>query len=37
VSKTFQVTPRVTVQTPGMIAREFEAKLKAPRFIDWRE
>ncbi len=36
VSKTFQVTPRVTVQTPGTIAREFEANVKAPRFIDRR-
>ncbi len=36
VAKTFQVTPRITVQPPGTIAREFEANVKAPRFVDRR-
>jgi phenylacetate-CoA ligase len=36
VRRTFQVTPKITVQQPGTIARQFEANVKAPRFIDLR-
>ena len=36
VRKTFQVTPEVTLLPRGTIAREFEANIKAPRFIDKR-
>jgi phenylacetate-CoA ligase len=36
VRQTFQVTPRVTAQPAGTIAREFEANVKAPRFVDKR-
>ena len=36
VRQTFQVTPKITVQPQGTIAREFEANVKAPRFIDRR-
>jgi phenylacetate-CoA ligase len=36
VRATFEVTPRLTVQPPGTIAREFEANIKAPRFVDKR-
>lgn len=36
VRKTFQVTPKITVQPIGTIAREFEANVKAPRFVDRR-
>jgi len=34
--KTFQITPRVTLLPRGTIAREFEAAVKAPRFVDKR-
>jgi phenylacetate-CoA ligase len=36
VKKTFQVTPQVTLLERGTIAREFEANIKAPRFVDKR-
>lgn len=36
VKKTFQVTPEVTLLPRGAIAREFEANVKAPRFVDKR-
>jgi len=36
VRKTFQVTPHVTLLERGSIAREFEAAVKAPRFVDKR-
>jgi phenylacetate-CoA ligase len=36
VRQTFQVTPKITVQPQGTIAREFETNVKAPRFIDRR-
>jgi phenylacetate-CoA ligase len=36
IRKTFQVTPRVTLLERGTIAREFEANVKAPRFVDKR-
>jgi phenylacetate-CoA ligase len=36
VKRTFQVTPRVTLLERGTIAREFEANIKAPRFVDKR-
>ena len=34
--KHFQVTPEVTLLSRGTIAREFEANVKAPRFVDKR-
>src|SRR5437773_8910841 len=37
IKKTFQVTPRVTLLERGTIAREFEANIKAPRFVDKRD
>jgi phenylacetate-CoA ligase len=36
VKKTFQLTPRVTLLPRGTIARDFEAAVKAPRFVDKR-
>jgi phenylacetate-CoA ligase len=36
VRKTFQVAPEVTLLPRGSIAKEFEANIKAPRFIDKR-
>ena len=36
IRKTFQVKPEVTVLGRGTIAREFEAAIKAPRFVDKR-
>src|SRR5687768_10707417 len=36
VRKSFQVTPEVTLLPRGTIAKEFEANIKAPRFIDKR-
>jgi phenylacetate-CoA ligase len=36
IKKTFQVTPQVTLLERGTIAREFEANIKAPRFVDKR-
>jgi phenylacetate-CoA ligase len=34
--ETFQVTPRVSLLARGTIAKEFEANVKAPRFVDKR-
>jgi phenylacetate-CoA ligase len=36
IRKIFQITPRVSLLPRGTIAREFEAAVKAPRFIDKR-
>jgi phenylacetate-CoA ligase len=36
IRKTFQVTPEVTFLPRGTIAREFEAAVKPPRFVDKR-
>ncbi|MGH8669757.1 MAG: phenylacetate--CoA ligase family protein [Burkholderiales bacterium] len=36
VRKTFQVTPEVTLLPRGTVAKEFEANVKAPRFVDKR-
>ena len=36
IKKTFQVTPEVTLLPRGSIARDFEANVKAPRFVDKR-
>jgi phenylacetate-CoA ligase len=36
VRQTFQVTPKILVQPPGTIAREFETNVKAARFVDRR-
>jgi phenylacetate-CoA ligase len=36
VRKTFQITPRVSLLPRGTIARDFEAAVKAPRFVDKR-
>jgi len=34
--QTFQITPQVTLLERGTIAKEFEANVKAPRFVDKR-
>jgi phenylacetate-CoA ligase len=36
VRKTFQITPQVSLLPRGTIAREFEAAVKPPRFVDKR-
>ena len=36
VRKTFQITPQVTLLPRGTIAKEFEAAVKPPRFVDKR-
>ena len=36
IRKTFQLTPRVSLLPRGTIARDFEAAVKAPRFVDKR-
>jgi len=36
IKKTYQVTPQVTLLPRGTIAKEFEANVKAPRFVDKR-
>ena len=36
IKKTFQVTPEVTLLPRGTIAKDFEAAVKAPRFVDKR-
>lgn len=36
LKKTFQVTPEVSLLTRGTIAKDFEAAVKAPRFVDKR-
>jgi len=37
VKNTFEVMPEVEVLALGTLAREFEASVKAPRFIDRRQ
>ena len=34
---TFELSPDIVILEPGILAREFEASVKAPRFIDLRE
>jgi phenylacetate-CoA ligase len=36
IRRTFQVTPEVSLLARGTIAKEFEANVKAPRFVDRR-
>jgi phenylacetate-CoA ligase len=36
VRRTFQVAPEVTLLARGTVAKEFEANVKAPRFVDKR-
>ena len=36
IRKIFQVTPEVTLLPRGRIAKDFEAAVKAPRFVDKR-
>jgi len=36
IRKTFQITPQVSLLPRGTIAREFEAAVKPPRFVDKR-
>ena len=36
MKRTFQVTPQVTLLPRGSIAKDFEANIKAPRFVDKR-
>ena len=36
IKRVFQITPEVTLLPRGTIAREFEANIKAPRFVDKR-
>ena len=36
IKATFEITPDIAVLEPGVLAREFEASVKAPRFIDRR-
>jgi phenylacetate-CoA ligase len=36
IRRTFQVTPEVTLLPRGTIAKDFEASVKAPRFVDKR-
>ena len=36
VRRTFEITPEVAVLEPGTLAAEFEASVKAPRFLDRR-
>ena len=36
IRQTFQVTPHLTLLARGTLAREFEANVKAPRFVDKR-
>jgi len=36
IRKSFHITPKVTLLPRGTIAREFEAAVKAPRFVDKR-
>lgn len=36
IKRIFQVTPEVTLLPRGTIARDFEANIKAPRFVDKR-
>ena len=34
--ETFELSPDIVILEPGLLAREFEASVKAPRFIDLR-
>jgi phenylacetate-CoA ligase len=34
--RTFQITPEITLLPRGTIAKDFEANVKAPRFVDKR-
>src|SRR5260221_73454 len=34
--RTFQITPEITLLARGTIAKDFEANVKAPRFVDKR-
>jgi phenylacetate-CoA ligase len=36
IRRIFQVTPEVILLPRGTIAKEFEANVKAPRFVDRR-
>ena len=36
IRSAFQVTPEVSLLARGTIAKEFEAAVKAPRFVDKR-
>jgi hypothetical protein len=36
VKKTFQISPQISLLPRGTIAREFEAAVKPPRFVDKR-
>ena len=36
IRRAFQVTPKVTLLPRGTIAKEFEAAIKARRFVDKR-
>ena len=37
IKATFELSPDIVILEPGMLAREFEASVKAPRFIDLRQ
>jgi phenylacetate-CoA ligase len=36
IRRAFHITPQVTLLPRGTIARDFEAAVKAPRFVDKR-
>jgi phenylacetate-CoA ligase len=36
IKRAFQITPKVTLLQRGTIAKDFEAAVKAPRFVDKR-
>ena len=36
INRMFQMTPKVTLLPRGTIAKDFEAAVKAPRFVDKR-
>jgi phenylacetate-CoA ligase len=36
IKRVFQITPKVTLLPRGSIAKDFEAAVKAPRFVDKR-
>jgi phenylacetate-CoA ligase len=36
IRQTFEVAPEITLLARGTLAREFEANVKAPRFLDKR-
>lgn len=37
IRQVFEVTPRIETLALGTLAKEFEASIKAPRFVDRRE